>query len=95
MVWKYILFEFNDSDEEIWEAQNVAQELKVDALLFVYTHSKFKSQRYTIKNAADFPIYYANVKTNATPIHYQMGALREISRGLPVRSGQRFVQILG
>jgi MoaA/NifB/PqqE/SkfB family radical SAM enzyme len=30
VIWKYILFEFNDSDEEILEAQKLAQELKVD-----------------------------------------------------------------
>ena len=71
VVWKYILFEFNDSDEEILEAQTLAQDLKVDTLLFVYTHSKFRSLRYTNRNSHEFPIHYANVRTNATPIHYR------------------------
>ncbi len=71
LIWKYILFEFNDSDREIAEAQQAAQDLQVDTLLFVFTHSKFKSQRFTKENAAQFPICYPNVTTNATPIHYQ------------------------
>ena len=93
VVWKYILFEFNDSDDEIWEAQDAARELKVDCLLFVYTHSQFKSQRYTLENAADFPIHRAKVKTNATPIHYRGSALEEIAHEPSGVSPQHLVQI--
>ena len=32
-AWKYILFEFNDSDEELYEAQRLAAEIGVDQLL--------------------------------------------------------------
>ena len=71
VVWKYILFEFNDSDDEIREAQERAQELGVDTLLFVFTHSRFKSQRFTVANALDIPILYSNVAVNATPMHYE------------------------
>ena len=71
LVWKYILFEFNDSDQEIYEAQRLANELGVETLLFVFTHSDFKSQRYTPENAADFPARFPNVTTNATPMHYR------------------------
>lgn len=94
VVWKYILFEFNDSDEEIKEAQSKAQELKVDTLLFVYTHSRFKSNRHTVKNAGEFPIYYPNVTTNATPIHYRGGTPEEISPQLPTKQRPQLVQIL-
>ena len=95
VVWKYILFEFNDSDEEIFEAQNLAQELKVDTLLFVYTHSKFKSQRYSNRNSREFPIHYPNVRTNATPIHYQTQPPPKDRSRLAVRLGQGLVRILG
>ncbi len=71
VVWKYILFEWNDSFEEIRAAQELAQEIGVTALLFVYTHSAGKSQRYTLNNPGDFPILAPNVNINATPIHYQ------------------------
>jgi wyosine [tRNA(Phe)-imidazoG37] synthetase (radical SAM superfamily) len=71
LVWKYILFEFNDSDEEILAAQKLAQELRVHRLLFVFTHSPGRSRRYTPENVTDFPVYFPNVRTNATPVHYQ------------------------
>lgn len=36
VIWKYILFEFNDSDDELNAAQNMANEVGVDTLIFVY-----------------------------------------------------------
>lgn len=71
VVWKYILFEWNDGPEEIRAAQELAQEIGVAVMLFVYTHSAGKSLRYTLDNRDDFPIYAPNVAINATPIHYQ------------------------
>lgn len=68
LVWKYILFEFNDSDEELIAAQHAAESLGVDVLLFVFTHSRYKSQRYTPETAAMLPIVASNVMTNATPL---------------------------
>lgn len=70
LVWKYILFEFNDSDEELIAAQTRANELGVDTLLFVFTHSEFKSIRYPPERAANLPIRYSNVVTNLTPIMF-------------------------
>jgi wyosine [tRNA(Phe)-imidazoG37] synthetase (radical SAM superfamily) len=71
-VWKYILFEFNDSDEEITETQQRAQDLGVDVMIFVFTHSKHRSERWTAENVAEFPILFPNVTTSATPIHDQL-----------------------
>lgn len=73
VVWKYILFEFNDSDDELILAQKIAQDIGVDILLFVFTHSRFKSIRFTRDNSASFPILYPNVITSATPIHFRLG----------------------
>lgn len=67
--WKYILFEFNDSDEEIAAAQHKAHEIGVDALLFVATHSLHKSLRWTDQNLASLPRLYPFVRTSATPVH--------------------------
>lgn len=44
--WKYILFEWNDSDDEIREAARLADELEVE-LRFTLTHSEGRSQRFT------------------------------------------------
>ena len=70
LVWKYILFEFNDSDEELIAAQHAAQELGVDTLMFVFTHSLFKSTRYTPDTYTELPRLYPNVVTNLTPFVY-------------------------
>ena len=43
--WKYILFEWNDSDEEIRHAAELARDLDV-RLRFTLTHSPGKSQRF-------------------------------------------------
>src|SRR4030067_1528637 len=69
LTWKYILFEFNDSDEELIAAQHLANNIGVDLLMFVFTHSKFKSLKYKPETVADLPIIYPNVITNyTTPI---------------------------
>lgn len=44
--WKYILFEWNDSDEELGEAAELAKKLGVQ-LRFCRTHSPGRSQRYS------------------------------------------------
>jgi len=50
VVWKYILFDFNDSTPELQLAQRLAIEYGVDALLFVVTHSVSHSERYMAGN---------------------------------------------
>ncbi len=41
--WKYILFEWNDSNEDVLEAQRIGDDLGVDSLLFIITSSKWAS----------------------------------------------------
>lgn len=67
-VWKYVLFEFNDSDEELLAAQEEAQRLKIDLLLFVVTHSRYRSRRYNDETIDELPLRYSNVMTSMTPI---------------------------
>ena len=67
LIWKYILFEFNDTDEELIAAQHLANSIGVDTLQFVFTHSRFKSVKYRPENFADVPIKYPNVITSVTP----------------------------
>ncbi len=45
--WKYILFEHNDSPEEIREAQEMALDLGVDEMKFVLSHTSNRSRTFT------------------------------------------------
>jgi tetratricopeptide (TPR) repeat protein len=45
VVWRYILFEWNDSDEELREASRLAASFGAE-LRFMRTHSKGRSQRF-------------------------------------------------
>jgi hypothetical protein len=56
LEWKYILFEFNDSDEDILHAQKIADGIGVDSLLFIITNSKWHSKRFTVDNSDQIPI---------------------------------------
>jgi len=72
VIWKYILFEWNDSEEELVAAQRLADELHLDWLLFVFTHSAGKSRRHTLEDPSSLPVLGTRVITNATPVHYQV-----------------------
>ncbi len=54
--WKYIVFEHNDSDEELIEAQAIADVNGIDSLLFILTNSKQRSMRYQVDTINAFPI---------------------------------------
>lgn len=56
LEWKYILFEFNDLDEDLLLAQQVAEEIGVDSLLFIITNSKWHSTRFTVDSSEQVPI---------------------------------------
>ena len=71
VIWKYILFEFNDSDDELIEAQRLAEEINVDLLLFVFTHTLYKSRIYDAATSHMLPLVSSRVRVNSTPIHYQ------------------------
>lgn len=71
VIWKYILFEFNDTLEELEEAQQKAVEIGVDRILFVVTHSAARSQRWTEATLYELPRYVPIACTNATPVHYR------------------------
>lgn len=54
--WKYILFDHNDSDAEIEEAQQLADRYGLDSILFILTNSKHSSPRFNVDNFAEFPL---------------------------------------
>lgn len=47
ILWQYILFEWNDSSEEIKKAKRMAAEIGVDSLLWVMTHTRGASPVFT------------------------------------------------
>jgi hypothetical protein len=55
LEWKYILFEFNDSDEELMEAQKIAEDIGVDSMMFIVTNTRFRSERYLADRLFSFP----------------------------------------
>jgi organic radical activating enzyme len=57
LEWKYILFEYNDSDKDILRAQEIADEVGVDSLLFIITNSKWHSKRFTVDHSQNLPLY--------------------------------------
>lgn len=56
LEWKYILFEFNDSDADLLRAQEIADEIGVDSLLFIITNSKWHSERFTVDSPERVPL---------------------------------------
>lgn len=56
MEWKYIVFDHNDSDAEIEEAQLLAESFGLDSILFILTNSKHSSPRFGVGNFGDFPL---------------------------------------
>jgi Radical SAM superfamily/Iron-sulfur cluster-binding domain len=56
IIWQYILFEWNDSDEELAEARRRAAEIGVP-LKWVVTHTEGASSRYTAGSEAVAQLY--------------------------------------
>jgi organic radical activating enzyme len=67
VIWKYILLNTNDSDEEILLAQEMASRIGVSRLWFVHGHGHMKSIRYTYENALSIPVVYPNIKIESHP----------------------------
>ena len=68
--WKYILFRYDDSDEELVAAQQVAAELDIDCLQFVLTHTPEKSTRFTPETIAALPLVWSRAYPETTPNLY-------------------------
>lgn len=56
IIWKYVLFTHNDSDEEIITAQRIADRIQVDELRFINTSYGPASTRLSKALATPFPI---------------------------------------
>ncbi|MEY8841409.1 radical SAM protein [Cribrihabitans sp. XS_ASV171] len=67
VIWKYILFSSNDSDEELRAAQDMAAEIGLTRLWFVHGHGRMVSQRFTFANALSPPVTRPFVKVESHP----------------------------
>ena len=57
LIWQYIMFNFNDSDEELLELQDKATRMGVDSLRIVYT----RCNNYSDKKSEDFPRTFEDI----------------------------------
>ena len=56
IIWKYIVFSHNDSDEELVKAQEIAELYDIDELHFVLTNTDNGSKRFLVDNLHEFPL---------------------------------------
>ena len=80
LEWKYILFDGNDTEQDIALAQKTAEEIGVDSLLFIVTQSKTRSHIWNPGNIGDFPLSWRQAKVS--PAAAMMIGTR--SQGIPV-----------
>lgn len=73
--WKYILFTYNDSDEELLESQRLAEDMGIDSLQYVFTHTPEHSRRYTVEHAHELPIVSPLAYLETTPHLYHEKSL--------------------
>jgi organic radical activating enzyme len=66
-VWKYILFNFNDSPEELRAAQDFAIRFGVDMLMFVLTKTRWKSTRWTPESYPEILLHAPNARLSLVP----------------------------
>ncbi len=68
IIWKYILFEFNDTDREIILAQRIAKACGVGEMRFVVTATKFRSERFHLANAHELPVRHPRLSVRLNPL---------------------------
>ncbi|MFC3614384.1 radical SAM protein [Lutimaribacter marinistellae] len=83
VIWKYILFSSNDSDEELRAAQDLAADIGVSRLWFVHGHGRMVSQRFTFENALFPPVTQPFVKVESHP-SYNNRSVSLTPWGLPI-----------
>jgi organic radical activating enzyme len=81
LEWKYIVFEFNDTDEQLLAAQHLADEIGLDSILFILTNSKWQSTRFTPENIRDFPRISARCSVSPAAALLKTTAVAKISPG--------------
>ncbi|MBW8192542.1 radical SAM protein [Neiella marina] len=101
IIWKYVLFAHNDSDEELILAQQLADSLHLNELRFINTTYGPVSDRFTVSNTKPLPICsdivtvfpHANA-FNTVKILITHAQSRQWLQKLMARLGPKFVKKL-
>lgn len=64
--WRYILFEWNDSDEEMDKARELASNIGVDSLVWFITTTVYHSKRFFLSHINDYKVKLPNEYFEAT-----------------------------
>lgn len=83
VVWKYILFEHNDSNEQLIRAQEMARDAGVDELHFVFTRNGPASRR--VVRRSQVPVIESGVEVT---FGYHGPDLTDMERRLAAAEGQ-------
>jgi len=75
--WRYILFEWNDSDEEMDRARELAVRTGVDSLVWLITTTVDHSRRFFLSHMSDYPVKLANEHFEATEIAVKEHQLKQ------------------
>jgi len=90
IIWQYILFEWNDSEEEIQSAKEMAVDMEVDVLLWVLTHTDGASQRFTVDSGATPHLLRRDgFGRTRTRFHWEASASRSANEWGHAASGSR------
>lgn len=83
LIWKYIVFNHNDTDSELIHAQNLAEQLGVDRLNFICTQYGPISERFTQAEPDNFPLVSQKAVLQIHPYVRNMLAVTTVEkRGL-------------
>ena len=67
VVWKYILFNYNDGDDELRSAHQFAVDSNVGMLMFILTATEWQSKRYTPKTYPEILTHAPSARLSMTP----------------------------
>jgi wyosine [tRNA(Phe)-imidazoG37] synthetase (radical SAM superfamily) len=101
LIWKYILFEWNDSDEEIRNAKELAREIGIDTVLFQLTTAPSPSKRFTAdsedwKILTKDMIFHGNIDSafwKAKPLQSILQELHPMHRNTEETPADRYVSV--
>jgi len=68
IIWQYILFNYNDSDEDLLRFQKIAGDLGVNQIRIVHT----RTSNYSSRNPEDFPKFFPDIIYSTTNQYSQM-----------------------
>jgi wyosine [tRNA(Phe)-imidazoG37] synthetase (radical SAM superfamily) len=75
IIWQYILFNYNDSDDELLRFQKMAKDIGVNQIRVVHT----RASNYSKRNPEDFPKIFPDIIFSTTNQYSQMSVEESMS----------------